>query len=203
MAFLPNIPQPTDQLSVSQGNLLNNFQILGAIAGNANTSSASINATSGFNWLYLPVQGANPPAGAAFAAGQIGLYSFQQPNTGNNELYINKLTTGGTLRQIPMTAGELNPDGWTYLPSGLLLKFGSFTINPPNPITQNFPVAGTIPVFNTIYQVIICNSSPVNGDSNQYTRIVSFNTTSLTMWSTQRTTSTASSAVVRYLAIGI
>ena len=66
MAFLPNIPLSTDQLSVSQGNILNNFTILGAIAGNSFPSSASLATNSGFNWLYLPSNGAIPPTGSAF-----------------------------------------------------------------------------------------------------------------------------------------
>src|SRR5438105_1135797 len=131
LAFLSNIPQPTDQLSISQGNILNNFTILGAIAGNTNASSASINATSGFNWIYLPPQGAIPPAGAAFTAGNIGLYSASNPTTTENELYINK-TNQVTVVQIPSTASTLSVNsapaafssGFTYLPSGLILKWG-------------------------------------------------------------------------------
>jgi hypothetical protein len=34
MSFLPNIPQPSDNISVSQGNILTNFQYLGATTGN-------------------------------------------------------------------------------------------------------------------------------------------------------------------------
>src|SRR5438105_15833716 len=107
LAFLSNIPQPTDQLSISQGNILNNFTILGAIAGNTNASSASINATSGFNWIYLPPQGAIPPAGAVFTAPTIELYCASTPTTTKNVLYINK-TNQVTLVQIPSTTSTLS-----------------------------------------------------------------------------------------------
>lgn len=133
MAFLPNIPQPTDQLSISQGNILNNFTILGAIAGNTNASSASINATSGFNWIYLPPQGAIPPAGAAFTAGNIGLYSAANANSGQNELYINKQIAGPSTIQIPITAmanGTISASvatAWYYLSSGLKIISGQAT----------------------------------------------------------------------------
>src|SRR5262245_3975285 len=107
MAFLPLTPQPNDQQSVSQGDILNNFTILGAIAGNANASSASINPTSGFNWIYLPPNGATPPAGAAFTAGNIGLYSAANAISGQNELYINKRNQA-TVVQVPATASILS-----------------------------------------------------------------------------------------------
>jgi len=155
MAFLPNIPQSTDQLSVSQGNILNNFVILGAIAGNANASSASINMgvgaglPSGFNWIYLQPQGATPPAGAAFTAGNVGLYSANNAATTFNELYINKTTSLGVV-QIPMTADILGgtnaANGWTYLPSGLKMAWGRATLVAPGVFTvvygtelTNFP----------------------------------------------------------------
>ncbi len=35
MSFLPNIPLPADNISVSQGNILSNFQYLGSTTGNA------------------------------------------------------------------------------------------------------------------------------------------------------------------------
>jgi hypothetical protein len=134
MAFLPNIPQSTDQLSVSQGNILNNFGILGAIAGNSNNSSASINATSGFNWLYLATQGATPPASSGLTSGNVAMYSGLNATTSQNELYINKLNQA-TVTQIPATASNLsitsapasNTGFFTYLPSGLILVGGNKT----------------------------------------------------------------------------
>lgn len=156
MAFLPNIPQPTDQLSISQGNILNNFTILGAIAGNANPSSTSLNLTSGFNWLYLPPQGAIPPAGAAFTAGNIGMYSALNAATGFNELYINKTIAGPTVVQIPATAFRNNnvgaTNGWTYLPSGLLIAWGTATIGATGLLTVNYAAALTnFPGFSTFW----------------------------------------------------
>jgi len=134
MAYIYNIPQPTDQLSVSQGQILGNFTALGAIAGNGSASSSALNSTSGFNWLYLPPQGSTPPAGALFTAGNVGLYSANDSVTGKNELYINKTNNSGVV-QIAATEsilGTTNPipgsfggTGWTMLPSGLKLVWGT------------------------------------------------------------------------------
>jgi len=138
MPYQYNIPLATDQLSKSQGDIQGNFNALGSIAGNPNTSSASLNSTSGFNWVYLPSNGSIPPVASSFAAGQIGLYSATNPTTTFNELYINKtvgLPANPTVVQIPLTAfgnGTISgspqtASSWTYFPSGMLMIGGKVT----------------------------------------------------------------------------
>ncbi len=167
MAFLPNIPQPNDDLSKSQGDILNNFVILGAIAGNSNPASAAINAAAGFNWLFLPTQGAIPPAGAAFPANTVGLYSAVNASSGGVELYINKTITGPGLIQIPMTASASRTAagvnfGWAYLPSGLKVIWGQSTATAPatsntNVVFNNNGQSGvsTFPGFSTFVGAIV------------------------------------------------
>jgi hypothetical protein len=152
MAYMFDIPKATDQLSISQGQLLANFNALGAIAGSNANSSASLNVTSGFNWVYLPTDGRTdpadtPPPAAAFAAGENAIYSVLKTYSPGpqqsifSEIYINKtintriptiLPPGNiatpTLVQIPMTEFRLSfqpNSGWTYLPSGLKIVWGT------------------------------------------------------------------------------
>lgn len=131
MAFLPSIPQPTDQLSVSQGNILNNFTILGAIAGNTNAGSASLNGTVGFNFINLSSQGGTIPTVTSgnngIFCGNISYGSFQET------FLINYLTSTSTNLVVPMTNSIISTGtvssgpgtrGWSYLPSGILIKWG-------------------------------------------------------------------------------
>jgi hypothetical protein len=158
MPFNPLIPQATDEIATSQSDILDNFGVLGAIAGNVNPSSASINNTSGFNWVYLPPNGAIPPSGAAFTAGNVALYSALSTVSTLNELYINKnvMTSGGpVLTQIPSTAAYLDPVGWSYLPSGMLMKWGQATSPGAGSNTITFPVAATIPAFSDVFTPIL------------------------------------------------
>jgi len=155
MAFLYNIPLATDQLSISQGNILNNFTILGAIAGNTSNSSASINGTSGFNWIYLPPQASTPPPGSLFASGNVAIYSAANSNTSLNELYINKPLSASTV-QIPMTAYTLGGtnagNGWCYTPSGLLMAWGRSTTGGSSSVTLTYSTELTnFPGFTTAF----------------------------------------------------
>ena len=202
MAFLPLIPQSTDKLSISQGNILNNFTILGAIAGNANVSSNSLNTTSGFNWVYLSNQGSTPPAGSSFPAAAVSLYSYTNATSTRNELYINKTNNPGVV-QIPATASTLGTatpllgtDGYTYLPSGLLLKWGPGTAN--GSAVTNF----SGPAFTVCLSVNLTVLQAGASDTNLSVRLVSITNTGFTAWGSPRTTTGSAAVNFYYLAIG-
>jgi hypothetical protein len=91
--------------------------------------------------------------------------------TGIQELFINKNKATAGQSQIPFTASILstsNPlplagtNGWTYLPSGMLLKFGGDSIVAG---TNNvvFPVAGNIPVYTVCMFVYITPFNTIGG----------------------------------------
>jgi hypothetical protein len=214
MPFIPNIPQPTDDISVSQGQILNNFTILGAIAGNTNASSSSLNANSGFNWVYLPPQGATPPPAALFPAGNIGLYSASDTLSGQNELYVNK-TNQATVVQVPMTGSILsststpanNSNGWTYTPSGLLIMWGkadtgntaagSYVITLP----VGFPQFSRI--FNLMLTPIALGSADPNSSYNAQAVLTAGQ--NFTVYQSRRTSAASSTSFTQFFwqAIGI
>jgi hypothetical protein len=134
MAYNYNIPQATDQLSVSQGQIQANFQALGAIGGTAGVNnSAGLNATAGFNYVYLPPV-ANPPVGSAFGVNN-AIFSSFNATTSQNEIYISKQNQATPNKTYPITASILSTNsapaasstGWTYLPSGILIKWTQAT----------------------------------------------------------------------------
>jgi hypothetical protein len=188
MAYLPNIPQSTDQLSISQGNILNNFSFLGAIAGNSiNAPSNSINGSGvGFNWLYLNTQGSIPPAGSGFVAGNVALYSALNSGSGQNELYINRTNPGSSVVQIPLTAynngtiASSNAPAWTYLPSGMLQISGMATTS-SGTLTITFNTApqgvASFPGFASFVSSI--QVTPINNGAtfSQGARVKSFSLT--------------------------
>ncbi len=158
--FLPNIPQPTDIQSISQGNFLDNFTVLGAIAGNNNVGSNSINDTAGFNYINLAPQGGTIPVVGTNNA----LWSGTSTITNQSEIYVKN--TGVNTRRVPSTASVLSntatpailSNGWAVLPSGILLKWGLFQGIPGSTTTtQTFPATDAggfaIPAFSFCFNV--------------------------------------------------
>lgn len=127
MAYNNNIPQPGDQISQSQGQILGNFQSLYTWA-NVNHVSFDIADAGKHKYVQFPVQSVAP----AFTLGEIDLWNQAYATTGKNELFIRKENQAADV-SIPMTASILgsNPapgvTGWTFLPSGILLKWGQAT----------------------------------------------------------------------------
>lgn len=131
------IPQANDFLSISQGQILNNFGAIQSLIQTDHTDFPSGTKTAGqHDRVSFTVQTSPPaqnlPNRANWVAGQVGMYSALNGTTNQNELYINK-TNQATVKQIPATASVLSVTsapgnhitGWTYLPSGILLKWGN------------------------------------------------------------------------------
>jgi hypothetical protein len=172
VAYQYNIPQSTDQISVSQTDLLSNFMVLGVIAGNTQVASASLNNISGFNFLNLAQQSVIPPV--AFAANTIGLYAATTAT--NYELYINKTLALG-LSQIPSTLSTLSARSpslldatgcYTYLPSGIILQWATSAFNipdnglwPGSPVSFTFPIAFPHQIIQILLTVYSPNMSPL------------------------------------------
>lgn len=212
MPYLYNIPAPTDQLSISQGQIQGNFNALGAIAGNGNPSSNSLNAGSGFNWINLPGQAANPPAGASFPAGNIGLYAGPNATTGQNELYINK-TNELTVTQIPATASILSitsapasgSNGWSYLPSGLIMQWG--TVVGPFPAvgvwyTRNFNFTFPNQTLMVTLQAVSDDVPPAQAFTYNYLTLDTNYTTSQFTFLPRTNIGNVDTRQVTYFAIG-
>lgn len=194
MPFLPNIPLATDKLSVSQGDINNNFTILGAIAGgNGNANSASIDTTavagrpSGFNWVYFQPNGSNPPAGTAFAAGTNALYTGVGPNPGVNDLFVN--LSNGT--QVPITGNNSsNPlKTWSYIPSGFIILMGSLSqgagtlVNGNNVVTFNTWPNWPIPAgFNAVPFTVLLTMKNATNVSTDTVRLIVVSSASITIF---------------------
>lgn len=133
--YLGNIPAATDELSVSQGQIQQNFT---SIQSFVDVNHADFTSTDAGKHIFVTLtsQGAIPPAGSGFLANEVGLYNAV--TNGQQELFINKTTTGvPTTYNIPCTQSTLSTNaapaslsrGFTYLPSGIIMKWGSFAYN--------------------------------------------------------------------------
>jgi len=190
------IPTPTDQLNISQNDLLLNFGAISDLIDVDHVDFASADAGKHAK-ITFPPQNPTP----VFGPTDIGLYAFLYPTTNTNELYFNSIAGLDT----PFTAGILstnaapgnNVPGWTWLPSGVLLKWGNSTAT--GSTTVNFPVAANIPVFTNVMSVIITTTG---AGTDIFAQLTSFTATGVVVYGSQRTAVAAAATTFQYLAIG-
>lgn len=127
MAFKANIPQSTDQVSISQADLLANFQEIDTFVAVDHAAFNTANAGKHyFNQAAAP---------AAASATQVGIYC--KDLGGAPELYINKSAS-----QVPFTKSLKAADGYTCLPSGVIIKWGTGVAN--NGVNAPINFAGAV-----------------------------------------------------------
>lgn len=144
MAYLGNIPQPTDQLSYSQPQILANFTAIGTMLD------------PDHGYINLPAQAADP----ALSVTGLGLYSknvaaapipaIAMPPVGEPDLYISRNTTPGNSIQVPITLCSPNNPGFAYLPSGMIMKWGTATATANANFSTAYAAGNYIPIFNTV-----------------------------------------------------
>ena len=121
MAYNANIPQATDKLINSQADIKDNFTAINTLV-NVNHIGFDV-ANSG---KHLNVDLPNSATHPLVAATELLLYNFVNPTTTVNELYVKKAGALG-VAGTAITARGGTTAGWTYLPSGLLVKWGTNT----------------------------------------------------------------------------
>lgn len=201
MPYTANIPQPADIKSQSQGQILNNFLTLGTWAGIDHVTFDAANQGTHAK-VSLP-SGPNPPTNAfpGIANGMFCSAGTHVP--GIRQTYGRIETAGPANVNIPYTESILATttgaltEGWTYLPSGILLKWGQATIANPNAtLVINVNIAGNLgPNYTRIYCVV------ASGENAPLDQIISATTNGVGQITLDRS-STAGNKQVRWFTIG-
>ena len=194
MAYQENIPQPTDKIKDSQNDLLNNFQAI-KTAWDVNHVTYDLGDQGKHKHVSLPEQAAAP----ATAANELAIYSKQSALTGISELFVRRESSG---TELEATGASLGAIGWSYLPSGLLIKWGvgSCTGND----TFVLPAGAGIPDFTAIYSIQLTVADPAITDIDQAIRATSFVLPgTITVFASNRSTTGAATVGFEYLLIGI
>lgn len=192
MAYTNSIPQATDDPSQSQSQILDNFQALNT-SNSVNHVAYNDPNQGKHKFVQMPEQGSSPTTDPNEGA----LFTRASTLTSATELVYRRASNGTA---IEFTAFLGSNNGWTRLPSGILLKWGTATASGSS--ATNFPTGATIPVFTSVYsaQVTIQDSS---GSPNTMATLQSISTTSITVFGSQRISTTPVSVTYRYLVIGI
>jgi hypothetical protein len=166
MAWNQNIPQPTDQLSQSQNDLLNNFQAIQTLV-DVNHVDFNAGANQGKHFcVTFPVQTVDPVP-PTIQGSDVGLYTKMGPS-GFSDIYINRPADA---LLAPITASNYLAStsangGYSYLPSGLLIKWGATGAVAANPQTIIYPTGGSVPAFTVpalLILVMPTSTSPLSG----------------------------------------
>lgn len=209
MAYQANIPQPNNLLSQSQDDILNNFQAIQTLIGvnHVNFNDAD---QGKHKWITFPQQGATPPAGSGFNPGELGMYNAIYSVSTQNELFINK-TNQATVVQVPSTASILSVNsapsaiaaGYTYLPSGILLRWGT-VIGATGLATLSLGTNSTVgPVPAQILTVQLTPYDPSAGDVNFAVRLANIISNSqFNVYISSRTNTGPATGSYTYLVVG-
>lgn len=165
MPYQQNVPLAANRINDTQPTILGNFQAINAFVNvnhvGFNLADAGKHAV--VNYVSQGTFPANDPV--AFGVTEAGLYNLQY--NGAPEIFVRKSSAApGVLTSIPMTASQKIVNGWSYLPSGLLIKWGYVNMTgAPVP----YPAGAGIPVFNNILTAYV---TPYTGTAGAWTAVI-------------------------------
>lgn len=152
--MLNNVPVTAQSLGASRDLINQNFSVIDT---GFSVNHIQFNDGSGNQGMHAFLQMPSAVPVIATAVNQIGLYCNTGPISGNPELFFQRpgqaANTGYTI-----TERTASSPGWTRLPSGILLKWGTQAFTGTPSATVNINAVG--PNFGTVLNIQI---TPFNG----------------------------------------
>jgi len=203
VAYQANKPQATDQLSVSQGDIQGNFAAIKTLIDVNHVDFASANQGKHY-FVEFPKQTAPLPVASA---NEVALYCQQSSYTSQPELvFSHQLGSNAPVpaRIVEFTSAYWGTNGWTRLPSGILLKWGQALLsNGLTTTTITYPAGGAYARFaSTPYSIIV---SPITYSGTAFDHVINVVNSATTIDSFRVNCASAftDNLYVSYLAIGI
>ncbi len=190
MAYQANIPLSADKFKDSQSDINGNFQAIKTLI-DVNHETFGASDEGKHKWVALPVQSVAPTT----AADEVALYSTTSSLTGVPELSIRSESAGTAVEFTSKTAAS---DGWTRLPSGILMKWGASSTLVVDDNIITLPVAATVPAFTTIYNVQLSPQSDGVSDPNSMMYSYAIDALSFGVWVAKRGTGSIGTPLVGY-----
>lgn len=196
MSYNNAIPQPTDRISNSQSQLLENFSQIETVFSLNHVNFNNGGDSGKHSYVEFKEQAIDP----AVVVDQWTMYSKDDGT--NNQIYLrspsNYTGTIGAGTVFPFTTFDGSANGWTRLPSGLVMKWGTGSANGSLVVNMSQgPAFAATPLFISVTPLTGIN--PVNVAIT----VTALAATNFTVFGSQRTTTTATSVPFYYLAIGI
>lgn len=192
MAYNKNIPQPDDQKSDSQAEMLNNFKSIYQFVDQDHEIFDS--ADEGKHKQAVFTENDNS---SATGASEVLLHSANSAYLANYPtLFLKRESLGATTTGYEIASSDSgsvggNDYGWTITPAGILIKWGTengVAAGVPGDYTITFPVAADIPVFGVAPQVMNV-AIESNADCGVFSYVQSTTALTLVLRLVQRCTS--------------
>lgn len=190
MAYNSNVPLGSQPINSTTASIRENFSLL---------------TPWGTGYGKFTPQGSTP----SFDANVDYIYCANFGPTSKNELYIHRQGVSG-LTEVPFTASRMSAQnaatsisGWSYLPSGMLIKWGQIDIVTDNDTSVNVATISQGPAFIQAFQVFVtpCYSSGTRNTFTAGVRGNPANTGNFTVYANN--SRSAGETFIRYLVIGI
>ena len=178
--YTPNIPQPTDNPSQSQNQILENFQVL-ATAFSANHGAYNAGNQGQHAQVTFPV---GPLTGQPFTylAGQIGLQSLNQAPTGRPDIWLSRGVAAAFPATGYVTGGTSANNGWSYLPSGWIIAGGIGTMPLGGTVTLTYATElNNFPGFSTFWMLPMVWPASSAGTLATFPYVNAFTATTVTV----------------------
>lgn len=195
LAYNSLIPQATDKPKDSQSQLLANFGGIKTLV-DINHVTFDDPDEGKHKFVTFPRQGAAP----ATAATDFAVYSkLSTLGALETELFVRRQNSG---TEYEFTSSLQTNDGWTRLPSGILIKWGRSSGS--GLATYTWPVAATIPVFSTCFNVQVSTEDGTIGDGNKMATLRVFTALDVSLYCGQRTVASSPTSVTyTVFAVGV
>lgn len=147
MTYQPNIPKATELISVSQDDILQNFQAVDA-AWNINHDDFNSATQGKHKFVEMPDQGIDPAGIPPGAANEFTLFSQQTATNNNQELWYqrnNEATAYQLTSSNPVKDGFPYYAGYSFLPGGILIQWVRCSDNDTGSRGKNDGAAITFP----------------------------------------------------------
>lgn len=189
MAYDSTVPSATQRIDQSQSIIQANF-------------AALVSFGNGYAEL------SNQISAPTFSAGNDGLYTKNFTTTSTNEMYIHIQRPAAATAEIPFTASKMSntaaascDNGWSYIPSGLLIKWGSVNATTAS-VSVDVAATSGGPNFTQCFRAFVSpfdSGSAVNFTCGQRTT-VNATTGNFTAYCQNYSASTTK---IRYMVIGV
>jgi len=146
-------------------------------------------------FLHMPEQ--SVPPSPVTTANEVALYSRQSSLTSVAELVFIRESDGS---KIEFTGLLGSPTGWTRLPSGILLKWGTNTVS--GAVTTMFPVIANTPAFTQVFSAHV-TAENATGVPDVSATLMAFTPLDIKVYGSSRTTTGLANVKYWYLVIGI